>query len=143
MLLRNGAVRGFRGHGVRVGAINVRLEGLRVFSNRYNGIDTAGVLAHVRISDTHAFENGGDGVRTGGAYLDRVVASNNGGSGIDNTYGIVVDSLVTYNAAYGIRGAEGYGVVGVRGSLLYSNKLLNMGPTAVSMGGNKTHAGAF
>ncbi len=142
-VVRNGAVRGFRGHGVRVGASNVRLEGLRVFSNRYHGIDTAGVLAHVHISDTQAFENGSDGMHTSGAYLARVSASNNGGSGIDNTYGIVVDSLVTHNGTYGVRGSEGYGVVGVRGSLLYSNKLLNMGPTAVSMGGNKTHAGSF
>jgi hypothetical protein len=134
VLVRNGSVRGFRGHGVYVGAKNVRVEGLRVFSNRYNGIDSAGVVVHARISDTHVFENG---------YLERMVASNNDGSGIENTYGLVVDSLVTHNGAYGIRGQDNYGAVGVRGSLVYSNKVLNMGPTAVSMGGNKHHAGTF
>jgi hypothetical protein len=141
VLLRNGAVSGFRGHGVRVGGKSSRVDGLRVFSNRYNGIDAAGVLAHVRISDTHIFENGNEGFRGDGAYLERVNVSNNGGSGIDSTYGVVVDSLVTHNGEYGVRGAQG--VVGVRGSLMYSNKILNMGPTAVSMGGNKTHAGTF
>jgi hypothetical protein len=142
VLLRNGSVSGFRGYGVLVEGKNSGVEGLRVFSNRYNGI-VSGFIAHARISDTHLFENGNDGFGGSGAYLERVVASNNGGSGIDNNYGLVVDSLVTYNGAYGVRGAEGYGVVGVRGSLMFSNKILNMGPTAVSMGGNKTHLGTF
>jgi hypothetical protein len=143
VLVRNGAVSGFRGHGVRAGGKSSQLANLRVFSNRYNGIDTAGVISHVRISGATVFENGGDGVRTSGAYVERLASSNNGGSGIENTYGLVADSLITHNGAYGIRGQDNYGAVGVRGSLVYSNKVLNMGPTAVSMGGNKHHAGTF
>lgn len=139
--VRNGSVSGFRGHGVRMSRANSRVEGLRVFSNRYHGISTSG--GHAHISETHVFLNGGAGIHSSGGYVERVVASNNGDSGIDNNYGVVVDSVVTHNATYGVRGAEGYGVVGVRGSLMYSNKILNMGPTAVSMGGNKTHAATF
>lgn len=142
-VVRNGTVSGFRGHGLVVRAPGARVEHVRVQSNRYAGLWLAVSGAVVRVSDSISQFNGDHGFHATQTFLERVTASRNGGSGVYNQAGIVVDSHIARNARYGVEGLPAAGTVGVRDSLVMWNKLLNMGPSAVSMGGNKTQSALF
>lgn len=142
-VVRNGTISGFRGHGLVVRAYGGRVEHLRVQSNRYSGMWLRVSGAVVRVSDSTAQLNGEHGFDANHTFLERVTASRNGGSGVYNSAGIVVDGHMARNGRYGVEGYAAAGTVGVRDSLVMWNKLLNMGPSAVSMGGNKTQSTLF
>jgi len=135
-VVRNGVVRGFRGHGVYVSASNVRVDDVRAISNQHYGIYLGSPILHARVSDSAAFLNGSDGIYGSGAMIERTNASNNGGSGVRGWAIVVVDSTITYNGQHGLEGYPTAGLVAVRGSLVFSNKPINLGPATQSLGGN-------
>lgn len=142
-VVRNGTISGFRGHGLVIRGAGGRVEHLRVQSNRHAGMWLRVSGAVVRVSDSTSQLNGDHGFDANHTFLERVTASRNGGSGVNNSAGIVVDGHMARNARYGVEGDVAAGKVGVRDSLVMWNKLLNMGPSAVSMGGNKTQGALF
>lgn len=142
-VVRNGTVSGFRGHGLVIRGPGSRVERVRSQSNRYAGMSLQMLYSNVHVSESTSQFNGDHGFHAYHAFLERVTSSRNGGSGVYNSAGIVVDSHVTMNYRYGVEGWVDAGKVGVRDSMVAWNKMLNMGPSAVSMGGNKTQSWLF
>jgi len=121
--VRNGAVVGFGGAGLRLGDRSV-VESVRAFQNRIDGVDVgAGSL----VRDVLAGRNGVIGIRVGeGSRVSGSDASENGGSGISAIVGSahVLDSVARGNASFGIyvtgggtisrNVARGNGLLGIR-----------------------------
>lgn len=139
--VRNGTVRGFRGHGVSGG--DTVLENLVLHDNRYAGFSSWAVSYVSRVSGTRILRNGDHGVHSG-AYLifERSAAIKNGGDGLHVSGALVTDSVLTNNRRYGITSASNPHST-IRGTQLRYNFL---GPTSggvLSQGGNYSGGALF
>lgn len=139
--VRNGTVRGFRGHGVSGG--DTVLEDLVLRDNRYSGFSSFAVGHTSRVSGTRILLNGDHGVHSA-SYLifERSAAVKNGGDGLQTGGALVTDSVLTNNRRYGIASSSNPHST-VRGTQLRYNHLGAISGGVLSQGGNYSGGALF
>lgn len=143
VVVRNGAVHGFRGHGLTVSGGPASFEHLRVHGNQYHGIVANTGPVHSRVSQSMLLLNGASGIFGQGVLVERSTSSNNGGHGVHVAYGAVTDSLLARNAGHGVMGNASGPKLGVRGTHFIANTLGSLGAGTASAGGNFNGVASF
>jgi hypothetical protein len=143
VVVRNGTVKGFRGHGIYANKGAVWLDGLSVHSNRHNGVHLHTALNY-RVTRSNLFLNADNGLWGVSVLIDGVIARSNGDHGIEVSHGTVVNTVATMNRYSGLVGAGGPNPTSVRHSQFQFNRgAQEVQGDLVSGGGNVANATVF
>lgn len=132
--VRNGTVRGFRGHGLY--AQGATVENVVLRENRSSGFASGNYQGHPsRISGSRIYLNGEHGVDGHHVVFERSSATYNGGHGLSTGSSQVIDSVLTHNGLFGISSVSSpYSVM--RGTRLHTNGQGAWTGSVLSQGGN-------
>ena len=143
MTVRNGTVRGFGSHGVRVGP-NSAVIRMRIIGNADSGVEGGFGPTVIRVLDSLIASNGGNGLMLAyGGARGMLVRNNtiegNQLEGIRGTGGAFVDNVVTGNGGLGMNAAFGGQSTRFSGNTFLDNNGGNANPQVLGgtdLGGN-------
>ena len=141
--VRNGTVRGFGSHGVRVGAYS-EIVRMRIIGNADSGVDGGWGSAALRLLDSLITSNGGNGVKIDspgarGMLLRNNTIEGNQLAGIRGTGGAFIDNVVSGNGGVGMNAAFGGQFTRFSGNTFLDNNGGNANPQVlggIDSGGN-------
>ena len=103
-VIRNGAVKGFAGVGIRHGE-SALIENLEVSANAGTGIVGSGYRDAGAVRGVLVRHNGGGGIVCDGMTVERSSFSDNGATGVDCRRAVFSDSVSRGNGGYGVADA--------------------------------------